>query len=813
MKLGENLSWFLLIALITSTIFTSCDTKPDNTGTAQLGVSVEALSATDVDKVTITVSGDNINPDIVRDLHFAQGHWKGIIGGIPAGTDRTFFAEAFDSGDNLIYEGEVDGVEIIQGEKASVIILLQQKNAPDPFENTAPTIDSIVASSTAVSPDDPVNLEVAASDVDPGDTLTYLWSADGGTFDDADSLTPIWTAPATEGVVTLIIEVIDNKNASRAVSLDIDVRIYHGRGRAAIEANFNTWPEIAEVNADPSRLDINQTTQLSVIATDNDSDTLSYSWVDNGGECAGTFNISNIQSPTWTSPGILPGPDDCILTVTVTDGRGGINTGSLKINMGEDEDPNVAPDIELNYQSTEEATGGEIVYLEVTASDADGDNMDFVWAITSGNGTLTHQSDTADTSSIEYISDGYEAIITITVTDSNGAPTEYTFTVNDGVIQSFEEFLVNTYTTDDQNESSTSIATDGSFVIVWKSMGQDGSTGGIYGQRYDSDGNTNGSEFQVNTYTSDNQADPQVAMAGDGSFIVVWYSQNQDGSNNGIYGQRYASDGNTAGSEFLVNTYTSNNQDSPSVSMAGGGAFIVVWQSNGQDGDGLGIYGQRYNSDGSTAGSEFIVNTYTTSSQNNPSVTMADNGSFIVVWQSNGQDGDSYGIFGQRYDSGGNTAGSEFQVNTYATSYQGGPSVAVADDGSFTVVWASLDQDGDSFGIYGQRYDFDGAMDGSEFQVNTYTTEVQTGPFIAMAGDGSFNVVWSSRYQDSDGYGIYSQNYDSTGTGIGNEFLVNDTTAEDQGSPKVVMLNSNTYVITWVSDQNGSEDIFAEIFE
>ena len=432
MKMIKNL--FLVLMLATAMSFAACETQPDDTGSASLGVSMQALSADDVDNVTITVSGDNINPDIVRNLHFSQGQWKGIIGGIPAGTDRTFFAQAFDSQDALIYEGEVTGVEIIQGGKASVIILLQQKNAPDPFENTAPTIDSILASSTEVSPDDPVDLVVAASDVDPGDTLTYAWTATDGAFDDAALETPVWTAPGTEGVYTLTIEVTDSKNAKRAINLDVDVRIYHGRGRAAVNVDFNTWPEVAEVNADPTRLNINETTNLTVDASDNDGDTLSYAWVDNSGECAGSFNDANAQNPTWTAPGTLPGAGVCILTVTVTDGRGGTNTGELTINLGEEEDPNIAPVFEDTYQSSEEAADTEVVYFDVTASDADGDTMNFQWTITIGTGILGNQDGAADFSSIEYTSDGNGAVITAKVTDANGAYATQTFIVNGGVI-------------------------------------------------------------------------------------------------------------------------------------------------------------------------------------------------------------------------------------------------------------------------------------------------------------------------------------------------------------------------------------------
>ncbi|HZF57487.1 MAG TPA: hypothetical protein VEZ19_03325, partial [Rubrobacter sp.] len=70
------------------------------------------------------------------------------------------------------------------------------------------------------------------------------------------------------------------------------------------------------------------------------------------------------------------------------------------------------------------------------------------------------------------------------------------------------------------------------------------------------------------------------------------------------------------------------------------------------------------------AGGEFQVNTYTTSNQENPSVAMDSDGDFVVTWTSNGQDGSDNGIYGQRYNAAGEAQGAEFQVNTYITSYQ-----------------------------------------------------------------------------------------------------------------------------------------------
>ncbi len=47
-----------------------------------------------------------------------------------------------------------------------------------------------------------------------------------------------------------------------------------------------------------------------------------------------------------------------------------------------------------------------------------------------------------------------------------------------------------------------------------------------------------GPQLQINTYTTSAQRNPAVASDAAGNFVVVWESY-QDGSYQGIFGQRY----------------------------------------------------------------------------------------------------------------------------------------------------------------------------------------------------------------------------------------------------------------------------------
>jgi len=367
------------------------------------------------------------------------------------------------------------------------------------------------------------------------------------------------------------------------------------------------------------------------------------------------------------------------------------------------------------------------------------------------------------------------------------------------------EFRANTYTANQQEYPSVAMDSSGNFVVAWRSAGQDGSGYGVYAQRYNALGVAQGSEFRVNTYTTDDQNHPSAAMDSSGNFVVAWQSAGQDGDGDGVYAQRYNASGVTQGSEFRVNTYTTSGQARPSVAMDFSGNFVVAWDSRDQDGSSYGVYAQRYNASGVAQGSEFLVNTYTTSPQLSPSVAMDSSGNFVIAWQSYGQDGSVYGVYAQRYNASGVAQGSEFVANTYTANSQSTASVAMDSSGNFVIAWQSDGQDGSGYGVYAQRYNASGVAQGSEFQVNAYTASVQSYPSVAMDSLGNFVVTWSSDGQDGSSYGVYAQRYNASGVAQGGEFQVNAYTTDYQWCPTAAMDSSGNFVLAWSSNgQDGS---------
>jgi len=314
------------------------------------------------------------------------------------------------------------------------------------------------------------------------------------------------------------------------------------------------------------------------------------------------------------------------------------------------------------------------------------------------------------------------------------------------------EFRMNYTVSDDQKYPQLSGDNTGTVVASWDSMNQDNDQNGVFGMGYDIFGISMVPEFQVNSFTVGEQKNTAIACSRDQSgFVVVWESLGQDGTASSIFGQWFAMDGTPEGAEFPVNSMTDGVQRNAKVAMDTNGNFTVVWES--EIDTGMSIYGRKFARDRTPLGDDFKVNTYEMGDQENPDIGMAPAGNFVVVWQGPREDG-GFGIFGQKYEADGTSVGREFQANSFTAGYKASPKIYVDDAGFFAVVWHSMNQLAPEADIYGQQFKPTGLAEGVEFRVNETTQWDQLFPSISGDANGNFVVVWQSFSQDGDDEGI-----------------------------------------------------------
>ncbi len=373
------------------------------------------------------------------------------------------------------------------------------------------------------------------------------------------------------------------------------------------------------------------------------------------------------------------------------------------------------------------------------------------------------------------------------------------------------ESWVNTHTTYDQKNAAIAMDEAGNFIVVWSSYLQDGSSNSVFARLFDPNCGQLGEEFQINTTSSGNQAEPAVAMDAAAGFVVVWQGPGfTEEDRDDIFARRVDPNGSAAGEEFLVNSYTNDQQLLPSVAMNDDGTFIIVWESCNTAVEGeKAIYGRLYDSNGVEFGAEFPVNAEPSVCRY-PDVAADANGNFAVVWM---EDKSSNSIMGRLFDPNGEPRTDAFDVSTIGFSSVTRPSIAMNDAGRFVVSWDGDPNLAGMDDIHARLYDANGTPLGEQFLVNTTTTCAQQYPQAAMNGEGEFVIVWDSRIDPNDDNqrDIFGQRFGSSGEPAGDEFQVNTFELNDQRYPAVAINEAGRFVTVWQSQtQDGSRyGIFA----
>ncbi len=407
-----------------------------------------------------------------------------------------------------------------------------------------------------------------------------------------------------------------------------------------------------------------------------------------------------------------------------------------------------------------------------------------------------------------------EAVLTGTIFTnvdlSNDIWTDKSICLSNSIGVCNSELKINTYTNGIQINPKVAVDSSNSFIVVWQGEGN-GDDNGIFAQRFNSSGVAQGSELKINTYTTGIQSNPEIVVDSTNNFVVVWQGEG-DGDDNGIFAQRISSSGFKEGSEFRVNTYTTGIQSNPSIASGSQNSLFITWNGEGSE-DNQGVYLKYLNSDATQQYPEFKVNTYTTGIQSNPSIAANTNGNIVIAWQGEGS-GDINGLYTKRFNGFGSSVGDDIQVNTYTTGNQFNPSVGIDGTGKFSIVWeGSSSNDNDS--IYSKRFFSDGSVSESEFLVSLYTTGVQENASISMNTSGNFVISWDGE-GENENQGIFSKFFDNNGTVQGGEFKMNTYTTNIQKNPNVFMNNNGRIMSVWQSmnqEGNSTDGIYSKRYK
>jgi hypothetical protein len=315
-----------------------------------------------------------------------------------------------------------------------------------------------------------------------------------------------------------------------------------------------------------------------------------------------------------------------------------------------------------------------------------------------------------------------------------------------------------------------------------------------------------GAQAQVNDVVVSGQDLPDVARDAAGNYVVVWESFTTAGNDadRSIQARRFRADGVPLGPQFQVNTQTLEEQVLPAVSMAPDGRFVVVWESDEGAGgpENRDIRARRFAAGGAPAGPDFVVNTeYRSDHQRRPDVAWAGTLGFMVVWESDDDPlptGEEWNIVGRLYEANGTPATGELLLNSLP-DVQLNPAVAGHDSGDFVVVWESFSSAGTDVTTSSIQALVVGAP--PEVQVNQHPPVANDyNAAVAVAPNGDVLVAWEtwgSVGNDDSRASIQARLYGDGGPGP--VFQANAYTDDDQRFPAVALLPDSRFVIAWQS--------------
>ncbi|MDB5987292.1 MAG: hypothetical protein JWR16_2345 [Nevskia sp.] len=312
---------------------------------------------------------------------------------------------------------------------------------------------------------------------------------------------------------------------------------------------------------------------------------------------------------------------------------------------------------------------------------------------------------------------------------------------SDFVVDAGNKVLPGDTNTIPQRSPAVAMDPSGDFTVAWESYGVPAythTTHVVRARTYKPNCTT-----AVNAFTVGNGISPAVALDVNGNAVIAWSDAAQ------IYAARYNALGGSLIPTFPVDSGDSAyRQYRPAVAInPQSGDFVVAWSMDRTIGTLFDIYAQRFNSSAIAQGPLLSINQYTTEVQDSPSVSFSSaGGSFTVAWESFGQDVVPPQLAQQIYARRFNSAGAltnEFRVNPAATGFKWSPAVAADEAANFWTAW--MDSDGGGFGSFFRWYRSGNATFDTTVRANTSTANSQVLPAVAGDADGDLLIAWTDQ--------------------------------------------------------------------
>jgi len=390
----------------------------------------------------------------------------------------------------------------------------------------------------------------------------------------------------------------------------------------------------------------------------------------------------------------------------------------------------------------------------------------------------------------------------------------------------------------------------------------------------------------ANSHRDYYQGRPSVSSLSNGTYVIAWDDESKQGgdiSGRAVKAQIFSAQGEKIGSEFLVNSGTQNSQHDPIITEITGGGFLISWtdySKRGLDTNFHAVRSQRFNSNGEKLGYEFLVNHTTSGSQYLLAAEELGTDQVLIVYTS-GAMSSHPPLLARIYNANNETLGPEVQLNnasdiaimeanrvftiseqvtydfeTFNSSYgtefftdQPGieyisaiilteydsstfeilsssliravnngngfhklsdPAISALPDEKLTVVWSERigpQYENNTRTVEGVIFDSKTQKVISNLSLHPGEDTVSIRPEITTNSHGNIFVIWQGyRYDGGNEADIIARVFDSDGLPLTSELIAHGLKVGEQSYPAFDVLDENNAVVAWSDySQNGPD--------
>lgn len=299
---------------------------------------------------------------------------------------------------------------------------------------------------------------------------------------------------------------------------------------------------------------------------------------------------------------------------------------------------------------------------------------------------------------------------------------------------------------------------------------------------------------------------PAVAMADNGRYVVAWTGTAL--VSDAVFTKVYAANGSAQTEHTRVSPQEHYVHRAPAVAMDATGDFVVAYLDDAQ----YAAHVRFYDEEGLPRTDTIRVSDEGHFVQSTPAVAMAADGSAVVAWTTDVDE--IFAAFVLRLDPDGDPMGEIRRVSPQEHFVTAHPAVGMSADGGFVVAWNT--EGSDPFAIFARQFGSDGGALGSAFQVSPTEHFTARPPSIGMAPDGRFVVIWWHPEGD-----IYARPYDSGAQAVADPVRANEGGYVEEGweDPHVVTARASVamnadgnFLVSW-TDAAGDYRVHARLFD